>query len=355
MSIKPTRMQFNGGELSPWLQGRTDIAKYDKTAKLCRNFIPLVEGSLKRRGGTHFVAQTPVEEDILFQILPTPSEAKVLINGVERSSIRVARGDKLYYEVSYDGYSESSGNYVVLEDTSLEVALVSKSELLTFTVEAEPLDATIVLNGYKRQSVRVLKNSTVVYQVYKDGYILQSGSVLVTDNKTLSIVLEPDELAQIDYGDWGNLEKFVGCAVFLSSDYFYKSWVIKFSNGYLGVVFNYGDTAPDANYVVSDEMFFKTNYDLYNAVIKVGGVYYTPCVAVRGAADDIIVIWYYDEDGSCIGGIDYFTANLSYWPKDEDGKYIMEDNDYVGVVSGNVLKVYYKGRLVWELKGKSHV
>ena len=54
MSIKPTRMQFNGGELSPWLQGRTDIAKYDKTAKLCRNFIPLVEGSLKRRGGTRF-------------------------------------------------------------------------------------------------------------------------------------------------------------------------------------------------------------------------------------------------------------------------------------------------------------
>ena len=97
MSIKPTRMQFNGGELSPWLQGRTDIAKYDKTAKLCRNFIPLVEGSLKRRGGTHFVAQTPQDDDILFQILPTPVEAKVLINGVERSSITVTRGYKLYY------------------------------------------------------------------------------------------------------------------------------------------------------------------------------------------------------------------------------------------------------------------
>ena len=106
MSIKPTRMQFNGGELSPWLQGRTDIAKYDKTAKLCRNFIPLVEGSLKRRGGTHFVAQTPLDDDILFQIIPTPPEAKVLINGVERSSITVARGDKLYYEVSCDGYSQ---------------------------------------------------------------------------------------------------------------------------------------------------------------------------------------------------------------------------------------------------------
>ena len=52
MSIKPAKVQFNGGELSPWLEGRTDIAKYDKTAKLCRNFIPMAEGSLKRRGGT---------------------------------------------------------------------------------------------------------------------------------------------------------------------------------------------------------------------------------------------------------------------------------------------------------------
>ena len=45
MSIKPEKVQFNGGELSPWLEGRTDIAKYDKTAKLCRNFIPLAAAS----------------------------------------------------------------------------------------------------------------------------------------------------------------------------------------------------------------------------------------------------------------------------------------------------------------------
>ena len=51
MSIKPAKVQFSGGELSPWLEGRTDIAKYDKTAKLCRNFIPLGGGGRGRRGG----------------------------------------------------------------------------------------------------------------------------------------------------------------------------------------------------------------------------------------------------------------------------------------------------------------
>ena len=355
MSIKPTRMQFNGGELSPWLQGRTDIAKYDKTAKLCRNFIPLVEGSLKRRGGTHFVALTPLDDDILFQITPTPSEAKVLINGVERSSITVARGDKLYYEVSCDGYSQTSGHYVVLEDTKLDVLLVSKSELLTFSVQPNPSDATVVLNGYQRQFVRVLKNSKVEYQVYKDGYILQSGSVIVQDNQTLNITLVLDEQAQIDYGDWGTLEKFVGCVVYLSSDYFYKSWVIKFSNGYLGVIFSYAQTAPDETYVLDESLFFETNYDLYNAIIKVYGQYYTPCIAVRGAADDNVVVWYYTENNECLGGIDGLTASLSGWPKDENGQFITEINDYVGVVSGNVLKVYFQGNLVWELKGRNNV
>ncbi len=355
MSIKPTRMQFNGGELSPWLQGRTDIAKYDKTAKLCRNFIPLVEGSLKRRGGTHFVAQTPLDDDILFQIIPTPPEAKVLINGVERSSITVARGDKLYYEVSCEGYSSVSANYVVLEDTKLEVFLVSKSELFTFTLQPNPADATVVLNGYQRNSVRVLKNSTVEYQVYKDGYILQKNSVVVQNNQTLQVKLELDEQALIDYGDWGTLEKFVGCIVFGSEDYFYRSFVIKFSKGYLGVIINYAQIAPDENYVVDDTLFFESNYDLYNAIVKLMGTYYTPCVAVRGAADDVVVVWYYNENNEFIGGIDWLTAELAGWPKDEDGNFITEIKDYVGVVSGNVLKLYYQGNLVWELKGKSNV
>lgn len=354
MSIKPTRMQFNGGELSPWLQGRTDIAKYDKTAKLCRNFIPLVEGSLKRRGGTHFVAQTPLDDDILFQIIPTPPEAKVLINGVERSSITVARGDKLYYEVSCDGYSQVSADYVVLEDTQLEVLLVSKSELLTLSVQTNPSDATVVLNGYQRRSIKVFKNSVVEYQVYKDGYILQSGSVVVKDNQILDISLQQDEQAQIDYGDWGTLEKFVVCNIFLSGETYRKAWVIKFSNGYLGVDLDYSQVAPEEGRVLDENMFFRTNYDLFNAVVLRSGIF-TICVAVKGSADEKVVVWYYNENNELMGGIDGLSAYLVCWPRDEDGKYITEVNDYVGVVSGNILKVYYKGRLVWELKGRKNV
>lgn len=354
MSIKPTRMQFNGGELSPWLQGRTDIAKYDKTAKLCRNFIPLVEGSLKRRGGTHFVAQTPLDDDILFQIIPTPPEAKVLINGVERASITVARGDKLYYEVSCEGYSQVSDDYVVLEDTQLEVLLVSKSELLTLSVQTNPSDATVVLNGYQRRSIKVFKNSVVEYQVYKDGYILQSGSVVVRDDQTLDITLQQDEQAQIDYGDWGTLEKFVGCNVFMTSGPFQRALVIKFSNGYLGVVLDYDQIAPKEGSVLDESLFFKTNYDLYNALIQHESKCRV-CVAVQGAADDDVLVSYYGENNEFLNSISYLFAKVCRWPYDENGRYITQFFDYVGVVSGNVLKLYYQGNLVWELKGRKNV
>ena len=347
-------MQFNGGELSPWLQGRTDIAKYDKTAKLCRNFIPLVEGSLKRRGGTHFVAQTPLDDDILFQIVPTPAEAKVLINGVERTSITVARGDKLYYEVSCDGYSQTSGNYVVLEDTQLEVLLVSKSELYTFSIQTVPSDATVVINGYQRNSVRVLKNSTVEYQVFKDGYILQKGSVVVQYDQTLDISLQLDEQTQIDYGDWGTLEKFVGCNVFMTSGPFRRGFLIKFSNGYLGVVLDYNQIAPAEGSILDESLFFQTNYDLYNAVIM-HHAQYRACVAVQGAADDDVLVSYYGENNEFLNAISYLHAKFSRWPYDENGNYITQFSDYVGVVSGNVLKLYYQGNLVWELKGRNNV
>ena len=96
MSRKPVRVQFNGGELSPWLYGRADIAKFDKTAKLCRNFIPMTEGCLKRRGALRFVAETLPDVDVIFKIKAYPVEAKVFINNIEQKSVSVARGEVVY-------------------------------------------------------------------------------------------------------------------------------------------------------------------------------------------------------------------------------------------------------------------
>lgn len=48
---------FNAGEFSPMLDGRTDFNKYPSACSLLENFVPTVQGPLVRRGGTHYVGE----------------------------------------------------------------------------------------------------------------------------------------------------------------------------------------------------------------------------------------------------------------------------------------------------------
>ena len=54
----PILQTFDGGELSPLLGGRTDLAKYFNGCSVLENFLPTVQGPLVRRGGTQFIAST---------------------------------------------------------------------------------------------------------------------------------------------------------------------------------------------------------------------------------------------------------------------------------------------------------
>lgn len=56
--VTPLLSNFTAGELSPLLDGRTDISRYYNGAKTLENYIPLPQGGLKRRPGTYYVAAT---------------------------------------------------------------------------------------------------------------------------------------------------------------------------------------------------------------------------------------------------------------------------------------------------------
>ncbi len=56
--VRPIISRFTMGELSPLLGGRVDLAKYPAAMRTLENFIPLLQGPVKRRGGTRFVAQS---------------------------------------------------------------------------------------------------------------------------------------------------------------------------------------------------------------------------------------------------------------------------------------------------------
>lgn len=46
---------MNGGEISPFVLARTDLAKYPNSLERCEDFIPLITGGITRRPGTRFV------------------------------------------------------------------------------------------------------------------------------------------------------------------------------------------------------------------------------------------------------------------------------------------------------------
>jgi len=56
--VAPLLSSFNAGELTPYLDGRVDMAKYGNGCRVMRGFIPTVQGPAKRRMGSRFVAET---------------------------------------------------------------------------------------------------------------------------------------------------------------------------------------------------------------------------------------------------------------------------------------------------------
>ena len=60
----PIQTSFTAGEFSPSLEGRVDIAKYASSCNRIDNFFPLPQGPLRRRSGTHFVAEVKDSDNL---------------------------------------------------------------------------------------------------------------------------------------------------------------------------------------------------------------------------------------------------------------------------------------------------
>lgn len=58
MKSTPIQTNFTGGEMSPKLHGRVDIAKYNNCARTMRNVLPLIFGGAESRDGLLFVKST---------------------------------------------------------------------------------------------------------------------------------------------------------------------------------------------------------------------------------------------------------------------------------------------------------
>ena len=50
---------FNRGELSPFLEGRSDVKAYYSGARTCENFTVLAQGGITKRPGTEYIGNIP--------------------------------------------------------------------------------------------------------------------------------------------------------------------------------------------------------------------------------------------------------------------------------------------------------
>lgn len=214
MAIKPALNQFNGGEIQPQLEGRFDWQKYNYTAKLCRNFIPTVEGYLKRRGGSHFVATKKGITNATFKFLVTTessSDTPTLTldgetvtltaqsqNTWQTTDLTYKDGDHISYQASATGYITKTGVLTVSDkQEDFTISIVKPSSNTATVTFIAPTGTTITLNGTTANSITDTIGTVVNYSAtYQTSTI--SGTVTIDGDKTYYLFAKNNQLQMGD-------------------------------------------------------------------------------------------------------------------------------------------------------------
>lgn len=77
------------------------------------------------------------------------------------------------------------------DDTEIKADAYKYLTTVTFTVEPTPATATVTINGDTATTLAVPYGSTVEYTVTAEGYLPQSGSMVVVNNTSIDVELEP--------------------------------------------------------------------------------------------------------------------------------------------------------------------
>ena len=276
----------------------------------------------------------------------------MLINNVRQSFLKVAHGDVVRYEVLGEGYAPITGKMMVTQNTTLNINLVSQTEQCTLTIIPTPAAAEVKIGGVIRSSYTGQKNETVTYLVSANGYTLQTGTIVLDADKTMQVILQPasEEETSGVYGDWGNPVGFIACTAYGHNYARQKCILIRFTNGYLPILFDAAKNAPDDS-DVNEDLFFYEADDGYDTLVKKNDASPNQLAWIKWGSD---AIRYYALDGTLIWGIDNLSMMVTGWPIDEFNRYAATYTTYDGGVSGNTVRIYFQGDLVWTLKGRNN-
>lgn len=119
---------------------------------------------------------------------PVTPDATVTINGIVQTSMQVTNGSTVNVKVSADGYK--TYEEFILVDKDMVITPELQKEEVTFSITTIPTDCVVKLNGVARNSINIIKGSSVNWEVSKSGYITKRGSIIVTENTSMQVSLD---------------------------------------------------------------------------------------------------------------------------------------------------------------------
>lgn len=141
--------------------------------------------------------RNPLNEAII-EVHPTPQNATVYLDNEEKWRTVVVPGSVVNVRVEAEDYVSYNENITVNSNTVLNIVLDPVQ--VPFTVNASPEGCTIKINGVEAPTgtAQVDKNSTVTWEVSKEGYVTQSGQkVADLDTNSIEVTLQPKQVTII--------------------------------------------------------------------------------------------------------------------------------------------------------------
>lgn len=133
----------------------------------------------------------PTTKYYTITVIPTPSNATVYLDGIQRTSLEVIEGKEVSVEVTAAGYEPYRNRFVVNKDITITPKLVKiPEETATLTINTVPEGCTVKIDGLVRNSITVAKGTSVLWEVSKEGYSTKGGREEVNDTHSITVTLD---------------------------------------------------------------------------------------------------------------------------------------------------------------------
>jgi hypothetical protein len=120
MKVQHALVNMTGGEVSPRLDGRPDVAKQRNGLRAVENMQIVVHGGARKRSGTQFVAELPADEHVLWPFQYSTEDSYMLLFGPGYIWIAKDRGLVTQAAVTITGVTKASPGVVTAAAHGLE-------------------------------------------------------------------------------------------------------------------------------------------------------------------------------------------------------------------------------------------